>query len=320
MCKLSIIVPIYNVEAYIIECLTSIKNQTYSDYEVILINDGSKDNSKKLIEEFILNEKQFKLINKENGGLSDARNFGLNYAQGEYITFLDSDDYIDMFCYEKMMNTMILNDFDIVCANIIFKFNDESNNFILNGIIDKQMIDIQKKALLSPLFAWNKIYKKSYFNEVNLFYPLGLWYEDLPVTLPLFANTSKIGHVDSNLYYYRQRSNSIMASNNQKMTDIFKIFDILIKYFKDNNLYEKFSLELEYLATEHIMLYGQFRFIKNDNYIKLYQDSINYMNNNFQNYKKNLYIKDLGFKNKLFIHTLNYCTIRLYRFILTRRG
>ena len=320
MCKLSIIVPIYNVEAYIIECLTSIKNQTYSDYEVILINDGSKDNSKKLIEEFILDEKQFKLINKENGGLSDARNFGLNYAQGEYITFLDSDDYIDMFCYEKMMNTMILNDFDIVCANIIFKFNDESNNFILNGIIDKQMIDIQKKALLSPLFAWNKIYKKSYFSEVNLFYPLGLWYEDLPVTLPLFANTSKIGHVDANLYYYRQRSNSIMASNNQKMTDIFKIFDILIKYFKDNNLYEKFSLELEYLATEHIMLYGQFRFIKNDNYIKLYQDSINYMNNNFQNYKKNLYIKDLGFKNKLFIHTLNYCTIRLYRFILTRRG
>ena len=319
MPALSIIVPVYNVEKYLAQCLDSLLNQTYRDFEVLIVNDGTKDSSAQIAMDYVKKDSDhFMLLNKENGGLSDARNYALPYAKGKYITFLDSDDYVEETCYEKMMNKITSESLDIVVGNLQYFYEDSDQLMDMRGLNCNASSDVQKAALLSPLFAWNKVYRKAYFDQIGLLYPKGLWYEDLPVTLPLFANTDKIGHVDEILYHYRQRSGSIMKSGGSKQKDIFKIFEMVIAYFKKNNLYHQFEEELEYLCVEHIMLYRQFSFLVSDDYKELYQQSRCFMKKHVPNYKKNRYLQLLGKKNQVFIATLNPLTLGLYRKYLMR--
>ena len=125
MTKISIIIPVYNGEKYIEKCLDSIKNQTFKDYEVLIINDGSKDNTKKLIEKY-LNDKRFKLFNRTNHGIGASRNFGLDESSGEYICFIDSDDYVDKKYLEKLYNKILKENLDIVVCNYI-ELSEELN-------------------------------------------------------------------------------------------------------------------------------------------------------------------------------------------------
>ncbi|MBE6107665.1 MAG: glycosyltransferase [Erysipelotrichaceae bacterium] len=320
MPELTIIVPVYNVEKYLNQCLDSLKNQTYRDYEVLIVNDGTKDSSAAIAQTYVEEDPQhFRLLNKENGGLSDARNFAIPLAMGKYITFLDSDDYVEATCYEKMMSKITSESLDIVAGNLQYFYEDSERLMDMRGLNDKVSSDVQKAALLSPLFAWNKVYRKAYFDQIGLLYPKGLWYEDIPVTLPLFANTNRIGHVDEILYHYRQRSGSIMASGGAKQKDIFTVFEKVIAYFSKNNLKDLFHDELEYLCIEHIMLYRQFSFLVSDEYAQLYEQSVQFMEKYYPNYKKNKYIGLLGKKNQLFIHSLSRMTLPLYRHYLLKK-
>ena len=316
---LSIVIPVYNVEQFLSQCLDSIVKQTYKDYEVIIVNDGSTDKSLSIINKYVKKHNNFKVYTKKNGGLSSARNYGLKYVKGEYLTFLDSDDYIQTNTYELMMDNITNNNNDIVLADIQF-FNEETNTYILKGLNTTISTDINKQALLSPMFAWNKIYRTSYFIGEKVLYPKGLWYEDIPVTTQLFAHTTAIGYVDKPLYNYRQRLTSIMGQTTDKVYDIF----IILSNVKDNfiklNIYNTYKTEIEYLFIEHIMLYGQIRFIRTNNYKDLYLHSINYMNTNYPKYKDNKYIKQLSIKNKIFIYTLNEYTLGIYRKYLVGRN
>ncbi|MBQ7889489.1 MAG: glycosyltransferase [Erysipelotrichaceae bacterium] len=319
MPELSIIVPVYNVEKYLTECLDSLMNQTYRDFEVLIVNDGTKDSSALIASEYVQKDpKHFILLNKENGGLSDARNYALPYTKGNYITFLDSDDYVEPFCYEKLMNKITSENLDIVVGNLQYFYEDSDVLMDMRGLNCLVNTDVQKAALLSPLFAWNKVYRKAYFESVGLLYPKGLWYEDIPVTLPLFAKTDKIGHVDEMLYHYRQRSGSIMKSGGAKQKDIFTVFERVLAYFKKYGLKDQFDEELEYLCVEHIMLYRQFSFLVSDDYEDLYKQSVSFMKKYYPNYKKNRYIKTLGKKNQVFIQTLNPFTLKIYRTYLMK--
>ena len=140
MTKVSVIVPVYNTEKYIDKCLTSLANQTLDDYEVIVVNDGSPDNSQEIIDNFTLKyPKIFKSYIKKNGGLSDARNYGISRANSEYIAFVDSDDYIEREMLEELYNKAISNDYDMVVCDINYVFEDRTK--LVSSLIDNDIID-----------------------------------------------------------------------------------------------------------------------------------------------------------------------------------
>lgn len=172
--KISIIVPVYNVEKYLERCLDSILSQSFNAFELILVNDGSTDNSYKICEKYSYNDKRIKLINKENGGLSSARNAGIEASQGEYIGFIDSDDYIDKFMYEILYNYAEKNKSDIV----ICKYKKVDANFGMNENLNYNVEEINYSNFqaLNQLYEenniefvvmWNKLYKRSLFDNIK---------------------------------------------------------------------------------------------------------------------------------------------------------
>lgn len=167
--KISVIVPVYNVEKYLKQCLDSIVNQTYKNLEIIIVNDGTKDNSMKIVEEY-LQDKRIKVINKENGGLSSARNIGIKEATGDYISFIDSDDYISLNMYEDLVKN--INGEDIIIFNYS-RLDDKTKKIVKNKYIkNNKMIILDKKLnyLYSriELVCWNKIYKATFIKEKKI--------------------------------------------------------------------------------------------------------------------------------------------------------
>ena len=167
--SVSVIVPVYNVEKYLDECLSSLVNQTLSDIEIIVVNDGTKDNSQSIIDHYVKQypNKVISLI-KENGGLGDARNYGIPYAKGEYLGFVDSDDIVHLEMYEKMFNKAKLENSDLVLCDLEYFYETSNEKMVKEGLVQIENIDINKTAFLSPLFAWNKLYRRSLFIESGL--------------------------------------------------------------------------------------------------------------------------------------------------------
>lgn len=314
--KLSVIVPMYNVSAYVGECLDSLVHQTYTDMEIIVVDDGCTDNSCAIVEEFVKNYTNVTLLHKKNGGLSDARNYAIPYAKGEYIAFLDSDDFADITLYEKMMSK-IDEGHDVVVCDITYYYENKEKNFIMQGLSSWNIENIRKRAMVSPMFAWNKVYKASFFKEKGYRYPLGLWYEDIPVTLPIFASCNSIGWVHESLINYRQREGSIMSeTKTQRLKEIFTIMEMVRTTFKKEGWYDTYQKELEYLHIEHLRLYGMFRFIRSNIWKELYDMSDKCMNEHFPSWKKNGYISYLGFKNKMFLKYYSKQTAALFHLLI----
>lgn len=318
--KISIVVPVYNVEKYLDKCLDSLVNQTLEDIEVIVVNDGTKDNSQLIIDRYVENHpEKVKSFIKENGGLGDARNCGIQYATGEYITFLDSDDYVEKDLYKNMYEIAKKDDLDLVVGNLEYVWEDGTKESYINKGLNKCSDNDIKSLFLSPLFSWNKLYRRQLFNDLNCKYPVGLWYEDIPVTLKFFSSIKSVGHYDGCGYHYIQRNSSIMGSSyNDKMYDIFTIFEMVVKDFKERDKYDLFHDELEYLFVEHFLVYGAFRFLRTGHYKELMTKAFEFVKEYFPNYKNNKYIDTLGKKNVLFFKTNNKLTMSFWHWYLTR--
>lgn len=225
--KISIIVPVYNVEKYIVKCIESVKNQSLSDFECLIVDDGSKDNSISLVKEIILNDDRFTILTKENGGLSDARNYGLKYAKGEYVCFVDSDDYIDkdmlMLTYAKAKEY----DSDIVCFDLYYVFNDALKISKGADYLDVSSYKDNKSIIFNNNSANNKLYKKDFLS--NKQFIKGMWYEDMAVIPVWIAEANNMSYVNKPLYYYVQREGSISHSANPKIFDIYTAIDLVKK-------------------------------------------------------------------------------------------
>ena len=167
MKKVSIIVPCYNVEKYIERCLNSLINQEYSNIEILCIDDGSKDNTKKIIKNFLEKDSRIKYFYKENGGLSSARNYGLKYIDGYYCCFIDSDDYVDSTYVSKLVNSIEKNNADIAVCEFDRVYGKHTTH--------KEMKRKDIENFIVPA-AWNKLYISKYFKDIT--FPEGLWYED----------------------------------------------------------------------------------------------------------------------------------------------
>lgn len=315
MPKVSVIVPIYNVEKYLEKCINSLLSQTLEDIQIILVNDGSKDNSGNIAKEYEKNNKnRIIYVEKENGGLSDARNYGLKYATGDFIAFLDSDDYIEKNAYEEMYNKAIEENADYVECDFIWEFPNKIR-------VDKQYPYKNKKEMLSfvRVVAWNKLIKRQLIIDNNLEFPKGLRYEDIEFTYKLIPFVNKFAYVDKPFIHYVQREGSIANVQNERTAEIFTVLDNVIEFYKKNNIYEKYRDELEYNYARYLLCSSLKRMCKiKDKTIrkKLLTENWERLNSNFPNWKENVILKTVNIGKNKYMRTVNKSTYKIYSKIL----
>ncbi len=233
---ISIVVPVYKVEKYLHRCVDSILAQTFKDFELILVDDGSPDRCGEICDEYALKDDRIRVVHQENQGLSVARNVGIELARGEYIGFVDSDDYIHQDMYHRLYEELKNSDASFAMCDY----------YIVNEDLSMKSIHDFKKNLMTPLealpmlnsmmgFAWNKLYKKNIFK--NLRYPPGRIYEDGLIAHKIFYFSDRIIYIPDKLYYYFQSSNSI--TRNAKLINKLEIVNVLcerINFYEENNM------------------------------------------------------------------------------------
>lgn len=299
MIKVSVIVPVYNVEQYIGKCLETLVSQTLDEIEIIIVNDGTKDQSQKIVDYYL--EKypnKIKSFIKENGGLSSARNFGLQKAQGEYVAFVDSDDYVTSDMYEKMYVKAKEIDFDLVVCD----FNEIREEKIIPCLCHLETDLHDKKAIKQAMVnfypsAWNKLFKKSSLD--TFLFKEGVWFEDVEFIYRVLPYLNSIGYVKGNFYQYLIREGSITSSIDPRIYHYISNWNGLITYYQEHNIYEEYKEILEYCYVRYIYA----TFIKTatkypkDEFSKAVKLAIDNVNTQFPNYKRNKYIKNISGKN-----------------------
>ena len=276
---ISVIVPVYKVEKYLEKCIESVLKQTYTNLQIILVDDGSPDNCGKICDEYAKKDSRIEVIHKANGGLSDARNVGISKAKGRYIGFVDSDDYIKEDMYEILLNLIKKYDADVSICNLydVIDGNECIRNKE-NGIREYSRLDILKKVLLDKniqSYAWNKLYKKELFDEIK--YPIRKKYEDIGTTFYLFEKCNKIVVTSEPEYYYLKRADSLV--NNVTESTILDYTEIIIQrylYIKQN-IKELRKYNNYYLAKTLITAHNDIENLENisegmqQRYKKLYE-------------------------------------------------
>lgn len=244
--KISIIVPVYNVEKYLDRCIDSILNQDFEDFELILVNDGATDQCPEICDKYRKKDERIIVLNKENGGLSSARNAGLNIARGEYVGFVDSDDWISRNMYSMLYQICEKENLDMSICGVKLCFDDERKNKLYYKSDSVRVMT--KEEALKELFvyssfgeeAWNKLYKRHIFKEIR--YPEGKIHEDTFCICEILEQCRRIGYITEIGYYYYQRNDSIMNIN-KKIPVIDKI--------------EAVSIVLDYLKSQHSEIYNE---------------------------------------------------------------
>ena len=311
MPKVSVIVPIYNVEKYLKRCIESLVNQTLQDIQIILVNDGSTDNSGNIAKEYeIKYPEKIMYLEKENGGLSDARNYGMPYATGEYIAFLDSDDYIELSAYEEMYNKAIEESSDYVECDFLWEYPNKTK-------VDKRYEYNNKKEMLTfvRVVAWNKLIKRKIIERYNITFPKGLRYEDVEFTYKLIPHLEKCSYVDKPFVHYVQRDGSIANVQNERTAEIFRVLDNVIYYYEKNNFYEKYGEEIEYTYTRILLCSSLKRVCKIKNKTKrkeLIDKTWEILNNKYPDWKENEILRNVRIGKNMYMKTVNKTTYKIY--------
>lgn len=237
--NVSIIVPIYNTQDYIERCLNSLINQTLKDIEIICVNDGSTDDSLKILEEFAKVDDRIIVLTQENAGVSVARNAGLNIAKGEYIGFIDSDDWIDLDYYENLYNTAIRNDCEIAVTNVVRK-KESTQKYKIKYDSEQVYEDLQKKLNICDIpnccYTVNKIYKSEIIKDLK--FKEGVLFEDVLWLPEIIKGCNKLVTVPSIVYYYWVNNNSIVRSKStpKRELDSYNAKKYIVQFFDENNL------------------------------------------------------------------------------------
>lgn len=311
MPKVSVIVPVYNVEKYIQKCLNTLVNQTLEDIEIIIVNDGSKDNSIKIIQNFIQKyPEKIVYLEKQNGGLSDARNFAIPYAKGEYVAFLDSDDYVELNMYEEMYKKAENENSDMVECDFIWEYPNKIK-------VDTGELYHNKHEMLEKIrvVAWNKLIKRSILEKTQIQFPKGYRYEDIEFTYKLLPYLEKVSFLKKPCVHYIQRENSISNTQNERTKEILEVLENVIKYYQEKGLYEEYFTELEYTYARILLCSSLKRMCKipeKNLRQKLLNLTWEKLNNNFPNWKKNRILKDNSTLKGLYMKSVNKTTYKLY--------
>ncbi len=264
MPKVSVIVPIFNTENYLEECLNSIKEQTLKDIEIICVNDGSTDSSEEIIKGFCKSDPRFKLINQKNKGQSTARNRGIREAKGEFIAFVDSDDKIETNMLEILLQNAKKNKAEIsMCSVNVFNESEIKKDSYLNLDIlpneleDKsfQAKDTREILFKIPVVPWNKIYKTSFLKENNIYFEEGINFEDNLFFIKTFLLAKNIVFTKLPLYNYRENSQTSYSKKGRKdhkKLDFFTLYKLQKKFLKENGFYKNYKKSFEYSKKQEL--------------------------------------------------------------------
>lgn len=313
MPKISVIVPVYNVEDYVERCLTTLKNQTMKDLEFIIVDDGSTDGSAKIIKKFVKEDERFSYHKKKNGGLSDARNYGMKYAKGEYLAFLDSDDYVDLDLYEKMYekthDDIGAFQADIVETDFIWEYPDKQ-------VVDISKVDDMTRVIVDiRVVAWNKLYRREWIEKLGIQFSKGLRYEDVDWCYKLIPHMEHFESVHGTYVHYVQRSNSIANTQNEKVRDIYQILKNAITYYEQNKLMFRYKNQLEYSVLRIVFGSSFLRTIQVEDpklCKEILDEGYDLVMHYFPDWRHNKYlVEDKTLKNRYY-RTINRRTLHIY--------
>jgi len=293
--KLSIIVPVYNGEKTIARAIDSLLRQTIN-VDIIVINDGSKDNTEKIVKEY---GDKVRYFYKENSGISDTRNLGVLKVNTEFFGFLDADDEVKEDMASKMLKCIEDNNADICMSNFTWVYENGNT---------KEAKDINyknKHEILEKMFAtlWNKIYRTSWFKETGLLFPSGLRYEDASVLYRLALHMDKVCYVDESFVSYYQIKGSITHTFNININDMIEVFKGIKKYYEEHNAFNEYYEEIEYLFIRFFLGNSYLRacrIIDKDAREDTLNKGWNFLCENFPNFKECKYLNNSGMKNKYF--------------------
>lgn len=310
MPQISVIVPVYNVEQYLSRCLDSIINQTYRNFEVILVDDGSPDKCPEICDYYALQDNRIKVIHKENGGLADARNEGIRASSGEFITFIDSDDFVSFRYLEVLLDGITRHNADIIIAKFQrFESKNNIKNFVIIDdwkLLSKEDV-FQKYTSLNTseampfISSCNKLYKRSLFDDIE--YPKGFYYEDAYTSYKLLDKAKTIVVTSNQLYFYFINPESIMGQSfNNKHLEMIDAFQQAIQYFNKKGNAEIATMLYVPLLMREIYCWWGVKYILNDK-----EESIEILRLYQQNCKKIPYIKNIDLRWKIIFHLFAKC-------------
>lgn len=280
---ISIIIPVYNVERYLNECLDSVCAQSFKDLEIICVNDGSTDNSLEILNDYGDNDNRIKIITQENNGLGHARNTGLRYATGEYVLFIDSDDLLTSNCLDELYVNAVSNDSDLVIFNF-FRFNEYANSQTPSGLfLDNMFGDVDynnftftyndiKQHVMDEYFAvWFKLYKKEFLDKFNISFQEGIAYEDVLFQIKCFLYADRMSFLPEFIYNYRTSNSNSITSDNSKIWDIVEVADSVEDFLNEMSLKDYFKNEFAMFKIIHynyrmelLVSEDYFDFVKNE--------------------------------------------------------
>lgn len=309
MDKISIVIPCYNVEDTIERCIASIANQSYENFEAIFVDDGSTDDTACLIKKEIEGDSRMSYVYKTNGGLSSARNYGLERISGEYVCFVDSDDYLEEDYLKELYESLIENDSDISICYFNRVYEDKT---LLN------VVEGDYANLIRHPAAWNKMYRTALFKENAIEFPHGKWYEDLG-TFPKLLMVSKkdVSIVRKPLYGYIQNSSSIMHTYDNRIFEMYDICEDLEDFARRHDIYEENLEKLEYINVYHVLVGTMYRSsFKDDFGTKTIRDIADYVRTKYPDWHKNRLIKDLPMFYRIYFKFLHFRCYNIIRIML----
>lgn len=321
MIKVSVIVPVYNTKKYLNRCLDSLVNQTLQELEILLVNDGSTDGSDEILRDYEARyPDRVRVLDKENGGQATARNLGIRESHGQYIGFVDSDDYVDTEMFATMVQVALENDCDMVECH--YHYIEESENgdkeLATRGNI-RQYKD-QKDMFINPMTApWNKLIKREILLQEGMQFPEGLIYEDTAFCIKLIPYIEKEIYVDRKFVSYILRGTSTMNANkSRKVADIFDVLDDILLFYKKNQFWDTYQRELEYFCVKILLCSSLSRIGRIPDKVlesELLDKTFAYIGENFPKYKENPYFQG---KIGMYIKLVNRGNSKLFGRLLGR--
>lgn len=294
MPKVSVIVPVYNTSKYLRRCMDALVAQTLDDIEIIVINDGSTDDSPAIIEEYASKYPNVVALNKPNGGQATARNMGIRESKGEYIGFADSDDYVDTDMFEQMYNLAKKNNSDMVeCYyHYLQEKNGKTVELQTRGRI-REYKD-QKDMLIDPQVSpWNKLYRRDVLMHEDVNFPEGLIYEDTAFYIKTIPYVERASYLEKPFVHYFLRGNSTMNANkSRKVADIFSVLKNILDFYNEHGFYEEYRDELEYFCVKIALCSSLSRIGRvTDKKLEseLLDETFAFIGANFPDYKNNKY-------------------------------
>lgn len=298
--KVSIIVPCYGVEAYLERCIRSLACQSLEEIEILAIDDASPDRCGEMLEEM---QKEvgprMRVFHKENGGLSHTRNYGMERARGEYVAFLDGDDYVDLDLYEQLYLQAKETGADVVAFPVRYEYPDGRDMTVASGIPEFAEGEKLKRVFTSFYpSACNKIYKRSLISESDVCFQNGVWFEDVEWMHRLFPYIRRVASIDSAVLHYVQREGSITSTADPRLFDYIRNFEGILAFYRERGLIGEWEKELEYVSVRYLLatFLKRAAAFEEKEFDRAVTEATGFLNREFPRWRRNPYLWKNGLK------------------------